>query len=145
MHDLVFESAVVFNCAYVVIEGFNLGVWINVLQRLLGCLDLGEALVRRQIKHPVHVGELNFVVVVKDKFADATPSQHLGDDGANAADTHDDHGEGADFFVVSDDAHSLEGHQSRVGVGIFDLSGHCAARVRRCFHLFISSTINFCV
>ena len=42
-------------------------------------------------KEPIHVGQLDFVVVEEDEFPDAAARQHLGRDAAHASNAHHRH------------------------------------------------------
>jgi hypothetical protein len=52
-------------------------------------------------ERPVHVRELDLVVVEEDELADAAAGEHLRDDAADAAEADDGDGEGADFLSGS--------------------------------------------
>jgi hypothetical protein len=81
----------------------------------------------RQIKHPIHVGKLNSVIIVENEMAYAASRQHFSDDGANTADSDDNAGKRPDLLVIGDNTHFLERHQSRVRICIFNLCCHSAA------------------
>ncbi len=76
-----------------------------------------------------------FVVIKEDEFPDAASRQHFGSNGSYSADPDDGDGTVSDLFVVRNDAHPLQSHQSRVGVRVDHLRRHFATRIlsRHCF------------
>lgn len=68
---------------------------------------------------------LTYLVIVKqEELAHPASGQHLGCHRPHAPQPHNQHGLVADLLVILDHAHSLQGHQTGVGVVVTDLARH---------------------
>ena len=52
-------------------------------------MDLGVADLGGSEEEAVHVGQLNFIIVIKDQFSDAASGEHLSGDRSDASHSDD--------------------------------------------------------
>ena len=76
-------------CCDIHVVSFDLDLWIDHLESLLGCLHFWHTLLSWGEEKPVHVGQLYCILVVKDQFAYAASSQHFRSYRSNTPHTHD--------------------------------------------------------
>ena len=65
MLNAVFKFVIVVNRAYVHVVTLNFDVGVDILQTFFCCLNFCQALVLREVKHSVHVSQLDAVIVKK--------------------------------------------------------------------------------
>ena len=58
---------------------------VDPRKSLFGCLHLWKAYLRGSEKETVHVGKLNLVIIVEDKFSDSATSEHFSCNWANTS------------------------------------------------------------